>query len=92
MNEDLDKISWAEYDKRFDYKKEPKAKGGFSKEKLLEIVQVADMSDMKMYIWVDCMQNYVKVYRNSMVDCIHKCINVEKLTVRKTENKEVYFK
>ena len=92
MNEDLDKISWAEYDKKHDKKKEPKTKGGFTKEKLLEIVQVADMTDMNMYIWVDCVKNYIKVYRNSMVDCIHKCIDVEKITVRKTAYKEVYFK
>ena len=93
MKDDLDKMSWAEYDAQSINTKsiEPKAKGGFSKEKLLQIVQVAELSGMKMFIWADCVQNYVRVYRNSITDCIHKCILIEKITVRK-EHKEVYFK
>ena len=93
MKDDLDKISWAEYDAKCQDTpaQEPKAKGGFTKEKLLQIVQVAELSGMKMFIWAGCVHNYVRVYRNSMTDCIHKCITIEKITVRK-EHKEVYFK
>ncbi len=93
MKDDLDKISWAEYDKKLHNNKteEPKVNGGFTKEKLLRIVQVAELQGMKMFIWANCVQNYVRVYRNSMTDCVHKCIQVENITVRK-EHKEVYFK
>ncbi len=93
MRTDLDKISWAEYDEQCEHTKseEQQAKGGFTKEKLLQIVQVAELSGMKMFIWASCVQNYVRVYRNSMTDCIHKCLHIENLTVRK-EHKEVYFK
>lgn len=93
MKDDLDKISWAEYDAKCKntQAEEPRANGGFNREKLLQIVQVAELSGMKMFIWADCVQNYVRVYRNSMTDSIHKCMIIEKITVRK-ENKEVYFK
>ena len=90
VEDKLDKISWAEYDK-MSKTEEPKAKEGFTKQKLLQIVQVAELSGLKMYIWSGCVNNYVRVYRNSMIDSIHKCNDVSKLTVRK-EHKEVYFK
>lgn len=92
---DLDRITWGEYCKR--NSKEGKSssdkegKGGFTKEKLLQIVHIAETTNMKMYIWADSLQNYVRVYRNSMVDSLQKCQNPEKITVRK-EYKEVYFK
>lgn len=93
MKDDLDKMSWAEYDAKCHniQAEEPKAKGGFTREKLLQIVQVAELSGMKMFIWADCVQNYVRVYRNSITDCIHNCMLIENITVRK-EHKEVYFK
>ena len=90
---DLDKITWGDYKK--DQTKSPSntlgGKDGFSREKLLQIVQVAEMSGMKMYIWANCVQNFVRVYRNSMIDCIHKSNSPNNITVRK-EYKEVYFK
>ena len=92
MKYDLDKISWADYEKKGSTKAvEPKAQRGFTKEKLLEIIQVAELSGIKMYIWVNCLQNYVRVYRNSITDCIHKCEHPDKITIRK-EFREIYFK
>jgi hypothetical protein len=98
MNDDLDKITYGEYKKRNGLgSKSSKSslsnniESGLSKDNLLSIIKVADMSKIKMFVWVDCLKNYVRVYRNSMVDSIHKCPTPEKLTVRK-EYRELYFK
>ena len=93
--DDLDKITWGEYKRSLESKSSNTAnyssKLGFSKDKLIQIVQASDMQGYKMFVWVDCLSNYVRVYRNSMVESIQSLTDPDKLTVRK-EYREVYFK
>jgi hypothetical protein len=74
---DLDKMTWGEYKEKYlkdeDVKKEDGSRKGYDTDKLIQIVQLADMRGVRMFMWSDCLGNYVRVYRNSMIDCIHKC-------------------
>jgi hypothetical protein len=94
MGDDLDKITWGEYKRSLESKSSKTAlsgKKGFTRDKLIQVVQASDMQGCKMFVWVECLSSYVRVYRNSMVESIKKLDNPEHLTVRK-DYKEVYFK
>ena len=94
MGDDLDKITWGEYKKTLEGKSSKSSlssKAGFNRDKLIQIVQASDMQGYKMYAWVDCLDSYVRVYRNSMIECINKLKDPGKISIRK-EYREVYFK
>jgi len=94
IDDDLDKMTWGDYKKRLEGKiSQPSssAKLGFSRDKLIQVVQASDMQGYKMFVWVECLNFYVRVYRNSMIDSIKKLSDPENITIRK-EYREVYFK
>ena len=97
IEDDLDKITWGEYKRRLssgDGKSSLtslSSKCGFSTDKLIQIVQASEMQGFKMFVWVACLGNYVRVYRNSMINSIKQMTDAESLTVRK-EYREVYFR
>jgi hypothetical protein len=92
--DDLDKITYGEYKKRNNVKVKSTSlhtKTGLGRETLVNMINIADKSGVKMFVWVQCLQSYVRVYRNSIMDSLIKCKSPEKLSVRK-EYKELYFK